>query len=88
MVDSFEPAFAYHQLQQVWHAYQYNMLSVFATKLMLIMSMQRINALDQQKSMIERKRVEIRPRRSSVAQDAAQGDFVQPCSNMDEILKV
>lgn len=50
--------------------------------------MQRINALDQQKAMIERKRLEIRPRRSSVATDTAQGDIVQPCSNMDEILKV
>eukprot|EP00892_Ulva_mutabilis_P007157 jgi/Ulvmu1/4813/UM020_0098.1 len=63
VIDSFEPAFAYHQLQQ------------------------RINALDQQKAMIERKRVEIRPRRSSVAQEPPQGDVVQPCSNMDEILK-
>lgn len=53
--------------------------------------MQRVNAIDQQKVLIEQKRAQLKSsNRKSNAGHADQGsaDAVLPCANMDEILKV
>jgi hypothetical protein len=51
---------------------------------------QRVNALDQQKQLIEHKRARLKSRKSNTggADQSGTEAGVQPCANMDEILKV
>jgi hypothetical protein len=52
--------------------------------------LQRINTIEHQKHLVERKRLELKSKKgsSSGSDQNLSDNGVQPCSNMDEILKV